>query len=875
MIITMGLLAMNAERQFKIVNKKTNNSLDKLSSGYRINRASDDAAGLSISEKMRSQIRGLTQGTRNIEDGISLCQVADGALEEVSSLLQRIRQLSVQSANDTNTAEDREAIQEEVEQLLFEIDRIGECTEFNTRKLFCGTDQQVYRRKRASETNYREVVETRIGQEERTESLEFSISGKSSDNERKTYTIEQATSADAGIVIGSDVITWDNVKDQSGNAMDLSGEIRAGRYSFDYKGMSVSFTVGEGINADRFFSELKGFKWSTRQQYDGKMHYTFSAESVEKKDSAPVQYTIEATESGLLVNGNFYDWPGIVSSGGSNGDQNFSIQAGYLKLTLSTKSDNTVSYKDIFDNIGTKNITETATWHIRTIIRYAHINTNNGVGIGELNSYYTANELIELMETPPRGVADQEGMWLVWGDRETVKKTWEELYAAATIDTWNTHLVYEFGEDYYEFDVIDPATLEEVINGVNWMDITARQRPIIFHNAISNTLADVYTDDGSFTDLYLNNKLTQEEYEKALIANQFSFSSIGDGTPAKTVNRNISTIPNSIEKPVNMSNPKKEHTTNGFNKSEKGNLLSLSGYGTTRGDYELINKDELIEYFQNRTINGENSGGTSINLLLSGQGSTVSIKMLDALESECDLETFLDAITAKAAYYDEYLVAPIFTQTGEDVEYLVTMTVNGNYLVNETVTQYKDTVDSANKDVYSYLADKIESVPAYSWTEEVEKQYTVRIPIDENGEDIIDSYLGDEHLGLWIQCGANTAQGFMLEIDAMNTSVLGIDELDISTREGADAGITMADLALEKVMRNRSKIGVQQNRLEHAYDGERNAIENTQAAESRIRDTNTAKEVVVLAMQRILGEAGLAMISHANQDMQGVLLLLQ
>ena len=114
MIISHNILALNASRQLGIVNKNIKKSTETLSSGYRINRAADDAAGLSISEKMRKQIRGLTQGIANAEDGISLCQVADGALNEVTDIIQRISELAVKSANGTNSASDREDIQMEV-----------------------------------------------------------------------------------------------------------------------------------------------------------------------------------------------------------------------------------------------------------------------------------------------------------------------------------------------------------------------------------------------------------------------------------------------------------------------------------------------------------------------------------------------------------------------------------------------------------------------------------------------------------------------------------------------------------------------------------------------------------------------------------------
>jgi flagellin len=130
---------MNTHRNLTINNTATAKSLEKLSSGYRVNRAGDDAAGLAISEKMRGQIRGLNQAVRNSQDGISLIQTTEGALNETHSILQRMRELAVQAANDTNTDDDRNELQKEVKQLISEVDRIAFNTEFNTKKLLEGS----------------------------------------------------------------------------------------------------------------------------------------------------------------------------------------------------------------------------------------------------------------------------------------------------------------------------------------------------------------------------------------------------------------------------------------------------------------------------------------------------------------------------------------------------------------------------------------------------------------------------------------------------------------------------------------------------------------------------------------------------------------
>lgn len=138
MVVAHNMVAMNAQRQYGIVTTRKAKSTEKLSSGYKINRAADDAAGLTISEKMRSQIRGLTQASENCQDGISLVQIGDGAMAEVQDMLHRMTELSIKSANGTNTAEDRQAIQKEINQLLEEIDGVAQRTEFNTLPILLG-----------------------------------------------------------------------------------------------------------------------------------------------------------------------------------------------------------------------------------------------------------------------------------------------------------------------------------------------------------------------------------------------------------------------------------------------------------------------------------------------------------------------------------------------------------------------------------------------------------------------------------------------------------------------------------------------------------------------------------------------------------------
>lgn len=139
MVVQHNLTAMNSNRMLGITTGQQAKTSEKLSSGYKVNRAGDDAAGLTISEKMRSQIRGLNKASVNAQDGVSLIQVAEGALNETHSILQRMNELATQAANDTNTSADRGALQKEINQLASEISRIRSTTQFNTMNLLDGS----------------------------------------------------------------------------------------------------------------------------------------------------------------------------------------------------------------------------------------------------------------------------------------------------------------------------------------------------------------------------------------------------------------------------------------------------------------------------------------------------------------------------------------------------------------------------------------------------------------------------------------------------------------------------------------------------------------------------------------------------------------
>ena len=175
MVVQHNLTAMNSNRMLGVTTSKQAKSTEKLSSGYKINRAADDAAGLSISEKMRKQIRGLTQASSNAQDGISAVQTAEGALNEVQDMLQRMNELAVKAANGTNSEDDRNYIQDEVNQLIKEIDRVSTTTKFNETYLLKGDDTVKFT---AQGTNLKAAEKT-AGDDTHQQTYELTITANS------------------------------------------------------------------------------------------------------------------------------------------------------------------------------------------------------------------------------------------------------------------------------------------------------------------------------------------------------------------------------------------------------------------------------------------------------------------------------------------------------------------------------------------------------------------------------------------------------------------------------------------------------------------------------------------------------------------------
>lgn len=264
MIINHNMNALNAHRNMNVNNTAAGKSMEKLSSGLRINRAGDDAAGLAISEKMRGQIRGLTQASRNASDGISMIQTAEGALNETQNILQRMRELSVQSSNDTNTAADRQSIQKEIEQLTQEVDRIGNNTEFNTQSLLKGDGSTKLEgvgltlKEKTSGTDTKTIeakleLEVKAGDRDTKatvklngQEINLDVSGKGTDTTATKNQIAEELAVQLQQKINDNVALRDQYKVSASSGKLTIEAVKGGKYEGDAGSIEVSKVNGGG-----------------------------------------------------------------------------------------------------------------------------------------------------------------------------------------------------------------------------------------------------------------------------------------------------------------------------------------------------------------------------------------------------------------------------------------------------------------------------------------------------------------------------------------------------------------------------------------------------------------------------------------------------
>ena len=400
MIINHNLPGSNAIRQMNTNSANASKSMQKLSSGLRINSAADDAAGLAISEKMRGQIRGLDQASSNSQDAISLIGTAEGALNETHSILQRMRELSVQAATDTNTATDRTEIQKEVTQLTSEIDRIANTTEFNTKKLLTGSIG-VSTTDGANITQLATTADTKAG------TLTFSANGvmaKAASGDLVLTAGVTTASANGSLDIVANGKTY-NVGFTAGQSMtdiakNISSVVDGYTATFDAANHKISFTSNVA-NADQTLT----VKEATAQSLDGTVDLSdLTAGGIDTTAATPVNGVKSTNASGLASAGSTFTYQGnevTVTSGNFTGLK-FTLKADAGSTTAATVNGKSVTVNQSL----TFQIGANKDQNLSLSIN-AMDSQNLGVSGIDVTTQTGANNAIELVNNAIEGVSSE------------------------------------------------------------------------------------------------------------------------------------------------------------------------------------------------------------------------------------------------------------------------------------------------------------------------------------------------------------------------------------------------------------------------------------------------------------------------------------
>lgn len=875
MIINHNLSAMNAQRQLNISGIQRTKSSEKLSSGYRINRSADDAAGLTISEKMRSQIRGLDQGSRNVQDGISLLQVADGALNEVHDMLHRMNELSIQAANDTNNIEDREAIQQEIDQLSLEIDRISDTTSFNGRLLFKGNDTTIER----TETDYGTITGYKTEKTSTSvvipheSSFSFSVTGTSTDSSAKTYRVDGYAGTNK-FRVGTDDLSYSVIKDSNGDSILGLSEIKAGTYSFDYKGMTVSIEVDRDVSFAQFKSGIDGLSFNTKRGAGDVYDFSLTVSSDKDYENITTQAIyINVENNGIRVGDTLYNWPDSLSGTLTPGST-YNIDAGNLHFKLNVGSSNNVSLEKMVSKMGRT-----------SFMRYYHAENKtaiSGMSLSRSSADWkrtmTSNEIKKILITKTDSMgrkyadpeayihADEEGIWYKIGDNTTEKKSWADIGVSTTA----TNRQYTYTGDGLSFSFTPQyeMTVSELANLLDGIQLEfGFKDPGTYLSGIKlNNIRGYYGDYISIGDF------SESEAANWYKMQGFSISDPSEGIVLDAVGERLYENETSFGSPYVPGDPEIDKIEGYHFYKDNSNLLAIDINGKASDRLKLQNPSELRNYFNNRT--------GSIDLVFkNSSGRTLKFKLNDKLYNATygmTASQFVDAITDSVSSYNQKMFGLVFPNYGDNELFTYYYRLTNSYI--EDTIRYGQVADntsvfSKNIDERNIVADRIINTPSYTYTEVEGGEEEIQIPI--YGEKTIKEKVYQENKPIWIQSSAGIYDGMFITTGNMNSKLLGVNKLNVLSHRNAENAIDSVSNALGKLSELRSHLGAQQNRLEHTFANVTNMEENAQAAESRIRDTDMAKEMVEQSKLNILSQMGTMMLSQANQSHQSVLQLLQ
>ncbi len=940
-IVAHNILAMNAQRMYGINTNSKKKSSEKLSSGYKINRAADDAAGLSISEKMRKRIRGLNQGSDNLKDGVSLCQTADGALMEVEDMIHRINELAIKAANGTNSQSDREDINAEISELKSEMTRVFNTTKFNETNLFKApyipdiigepTDYEMFngpdgvtpagvlinnKRYTFSELGVpdspaEDWIKEITDPDNPDELIRFRLkAGESRDNLHRVYVM---TADDTGILINNLYAgLWDSTIKQDGKLV-----------SFSYRGMDISFEAESESRTD-IIDRLRGDA-ITENSWDaipitgignkavtsGQDNMVYNVTNSNKNEIDNWKFQIQADNEGV----------GIIQTVGDDGlthtktkwadftntraGDPFPIadwgseDEGNNPVTMSTSA--TYQYTD---QASAAYLTNTMTFAFRFL--------ENEVSKAQAINGLTQDIGRGTISSPIANVAGDSGVTVTssnvtgfYFQRDKLLRDFGDAGSSApmtlkvertmvndgtiTDHEWRLQLSKVYAKrvgTYTDTEEITYTGISEKkyfgLDGTTEISLSDLPPDAVFDEALPNNVVSE-TGRGNITAAYVENNGLSASWSETKTDTQSSASDtstqrreIKDGSGNligyevivfdRTVENKRTTNSYYEKNGTNLENYVKNGSggyeaasyntyyvidnTNGDSISTDGDKYrAASGsdtgqrYVRTGGDYIPIKDYDLNHYtYVGKNKNGEQAMAKTANnpqfLVTNTTNTTLVITNRDGSKTEYETENSSSVLNTRIsnASYNNYINLTYTTGSGDRTSQ-ITITPNGP--ATATFTKYPK--DGGNS------TDTKLNVKVNPPEKKLELQAT-----DVNLE----------------------SEREILEWTPLSNSILGLSNANTRTIESARSTISAIEGALQVLNFDRSVFGAYQNRLEHAIKINDNTSENTQAAESIIRDTDMAREMVKFSITSILMQAGEAMMGQANQANQGVLSLI-
>ena len=852
MRINQNITALNSYRHLSITDNRLNRSLERLSSGLRINRAADDAAGLAISEKMRAQISGLRMAMRNAQDGISLMQTAEGAIQEVHSMLQRMRELAVQAANETYTSADRMEIQKEIEQLKLEINRISSATEFNTKKLLDGssaaivstdsTTTHVYMRdglRRVDEFgqkiegggNYRidvqaEEIGTAQVQKSNIFMVKHEVGAVSVERTRDavllgTQNIGDPVAATLTSGDGDGAVTFTAVEPgAAGN--DISVEIVQAAtetpFSITVTDQAIVVTLGHDgtdpitINAENFAEAINDHPEAsalvTAQHGGDGLGDVAPAGETSLAGGLDQSPAVQRLGLGGADGGTFT----LTHDGNTTDPLNYDISAAELQAALEDLA-----------SINPGDIASITTTNGDFVITFAEEAAAGTFALGFDGDSLTGDESVNEQQTI---TVDAEGgtFSLIYGGEETGSiahdaSTADVQAALLALDIFDTDDIVVTGEP--------GAWVVEFANNFagQTMDMLEVNTDELIGFAEIGQLA---TENSRLYDI----REFWDSNGRFLLENPRTITIVqGDGKQTFfTIDRNdtLGSLREKINKAIS---------------DEKPQYLGQSRY--VEGD--IVN--QFAEY-----ISTPGTGHCSV------QGTMIVRSVVPGRQGELAFFGSADIINALGFQTVQQSTETIF-------EISVTDAHSGD-IIDENVRISSNLMVGV---VHPNVDVEFDPLAGMTKVTELDGWGNFNIERDVNP---LTTFIHLKDSTMIFQIGPNPGQDVGAAIGRMDSRALGVHGILVTDRLKANEAIDFIDRAMDMVSGERSKLGAVQNRLEHTVNSLSVAIENLSASESRIRDLDVAQEMVEFTKNQILMQAGTAMLAQANMKPQAILQLL-